>query len=102
MYQNKRPFSKWRMKAELSDGFPRSCYATCEEYFENSKLLYRSTVSFDQAQYFEIHIYRINPTQRTAMGVRKLAHGSNISFRLKFLIIEMQTNSRVSNNVLHS
>ena len=102
MYQNKRPFSKWRMKAELSDGFPRSCYATCEEYFENSKLLYRSTVSFEQAQYFEIHIYRINPTQRTAMGVTKLARGSNISFRLKFLIIEMQTNSRVSNNVLHS
>ena len=78
------------------------CYATCEEYFENSKLLYRSTVSFEQAQYFEIQIYRINPTQRTAMGVTKLARGSNISFRLKFLIIEMQTNSRVSNNVLHS
>jgi len=33
MYQNKRPFSKWRMMAELSDDFPKSCYATCEEYF---------------------------------------------------------------------
>jgi len=84
MYQNKRPFSKWRMKAELGDDFPRSCYATCEECFENTKLFYRSIVSFEQAQYFQIHIYPINPTKRAAMRATKLARGSNISFQLKF------------------
>jgi len=83
MYQNKRPFAKWPMKAELSDDFPKSCYATCEEYFENTKLFYRSTVSFEQVQYFQILIYSINPTQRTAIGATKLACGSNILFRLK-------------------